>query len=318
MLRYEIQRLSRRSFAHIKDRKARIHAAECELVRQFFATQPTGRFVEVGANHPVRSSQTWHLEQAGWTGVLVEPIPRLCDELRRHRPHSTVVGTACGTPQNRGETDFFVHADPARSSLEPDRLVQSVSTVERIRVPVRTLDDILDNLDLSQVDFVSIDVEGLQLDVLRGFTAERFQPRLLLVEDHLTNLQTHRYLTARGYRLVKRTVRNNWYVPADAPFELSTPGERWLLWRRVWLDTPVRWLRRQWNRLFAADRPAAARLDLSQWIAGNPADVPATRFTKPVGQQDRPAEQSPVSDFPTHTDHTHSDPERLVQQFDEG
>ena len=56
---------------------------EQELVRKFFKHAPSGFFVEVGANRPRQESQTWHLEQLGWTGVLIEPQPDLAEDLRR-------------------------------------------------------------------------------------------------------------------------------------------------------------------------------------------------------------------------------------------
>ena len=56
---------------------------EQELVRAFFKGARSGFFVEVGANRPRQESQTWHLEQLGWNGVLIEPQPNLADDLGR-------------------------------------------------------------------------------------------------------------------------------------------------------------------------------------------------------------------------------------------
>ena len=58
---------------------------EQQLVRRFFDDARSGFFVEVGANRPQQQSQTWHLEQLGWSGVLIEPQPNLADELSRLR-----------------------------------------------------------------------------------------------------------------------------------------------------------------------------------------------------------------------------------------
>ncbi len=62
--------------------KVREELAEQYLVRQFLGMEDGGFFVEVGANNPFNLSQTWHLAQEGWRGILVEPIPELCNELR--------------------------------------------------------------------------------------------------------------------------------------------------------------------------------------------------------------------------------------------
>lgn len=240
---YELGRFALRRYPQITDRKQREAEAERHLIRLFFSNAATGRYVEVGANDPKVFSQTWHLEQLGWTGVLVEPIPELCDRLRAARPDSTVVQAACGRPEDRGTGSFAVAADQAQSALQRDRL-DFRTDIQRVEnVSVVTLDDILDKHAGPPLDFVSIDVEGMQLDVLRGFSLVRHRPRLLLIEDHLTDLATHRHIQNQGYRLVKRTGLNNWYVPRQTLFTLTSSREKLKLWKKIHLSTPFRRLR---------------------------------------------------------------------------
>jgi FkbM family methyltransferase len=217
--------------------------AESDVVGLFFKDQEAGYFVEVGANDPVRSSQTWHLEQRGWSGVLIEPIPELCEKLREKRPRSQVVQAACGPPEHSGMADLFVSPGLARSTLKKDMAKRAKGEDRVEKVKVVTLDEVLDSAKLPQLDFISIDVEGLQYDVLRGFALSVHQPRLLVVEDHLTDLKTHCWLKKNGYRLVKRIVRNNWYIPKDHEFNFPSTLERIMLWRKVYLNTPLRKLR---------------------------------------------------------------------------
>ena len=240
---YELKHHAAKRFSHIADRIQREHDAETDLVDEYFERRNEGFFVEVGANDPQKLSQTWKLEQRGWTGLLIEPIPELCERLRQARPNSQVIQAACGAPEETGEADFYVASDSEKSTLRTDMLdfPTPVQRVERVRV--RTLDDILQQCQLPRIDFVSVDVEGLQLSVLRGLTLSKYRPALLMVEDHLTDLRTHRFLTQRNYRLVKRTGLNNWYLPADAPFHLTSQLERYRLWQKMWLRTPIRKLR---------------------------------------------------------------------------
>jgi FkbM family methyltransferase len=232
--------VARERFGHLTDKTEREHAAELFLVESHLGQRSDGVFVEVGANEPRYLSQTWFFEQQGWTGLLIEPIPELCARLRAERPRSRVVQVACGAPEQRGEVDFHVASDSGKSSLGPQTL--AIATEERRveRVRLRTLDDVLDEAALPRIDLLSIDVEGFQLDVLRGLTLTRHRPALLLVEDHLLDLRTHRHVTRQGYRLVKRTGLNDWYVPQESPFALTDVGERFALWRKVHLRTPVR------------------------------------------------------------------------------
>jgi hypothetical protein len=103
-----------------------------------------------------------------------------------------------------------------------------------------TLDEVLERAGREKVDFVSIDTEGTELDVLRGFTLEKYEPALVLLEDKGRSLDKHRHLARHGYKLVKRTDLNNWYVPRETRFEMTSFAEKMLLWRKVFLGYPVR------------------------------------------------------------------------------
>ena len=102
-----------------------------------------------------------------------------------------------------------------------------------------TLDEILDRSGLPAIDFLSIDVEGAELDVLKGFPIEKYNPKLVLVEDDVHTREKHKYLVARRYKLVRRTNLNNWYIPEHTPFPVSLFG-RWQLVRKMYLSTAIR------------------------------------------------------------------------------
>ncbi len=212
------------------------------LLWQYFGGRPNGFFVEAGANHPTKCSQTWLFEQQGWKGILVEPIARNCEALRQNRPGSKVFQFALGAAEQRGRAQFSVAAgNDGLSGL----VVNDGVVVERVEeVEVRTLDEVLAEAGNPKLDLVSIDVEGAELQVLRGFDLARHRPEVLLVEDHLRHLSVHRHLVGHGYRLVKRTGLNNWYVPQDQPFRMTRCVERLALFRKMFLSMPFRKLKR--------------------------------------------------------------------------
>jgi len=220
---------------------------EQELVRNFFGGARSGFFVEVGANRPQELSQTWHLEQLGWTGILVEPQPELAGDLCRARS-AKVFAVACSSPENAGRR-MQLHVAGPWSALDRDRMTPGAQPERIIEVPVRTLDDILIEARAPVgFDFLSIDVEGHELEVLSGFDFARWRPRLVLLEDFVGNLSKHRFLRAAGYRLVRRFDNNGWYIPADASIRLS-PRERWLIARKYYLGLPFRIARNASRRL---------------------------------------------------------------------
>ena len=222
-------------------------AAEATLKEEFFRGARSGYFVDVGANDPQADSQTWHLEQAGWHGVLVEPQPDLAEQLRRTRS-AKVYAVACSSPQRAGRA-VRIHLAGPHSSLDPDLIVSGVPTQGSIEVPARTLDDILRDAGApAPIDFLSIDVEGHEIEVLAGFDIARWRPRLVLIEDHVVSLDKHRHLTRAGYRLVRRTGLNAWYVPGASADTVDWLG-RWQLFRKYYLGLPFRVLRDAMRRM---------------------------------------------------------------------
>jgi FkbM family methyltransferase len=214
---------------------------ERQLIHEFFEGTPTPFFVDVGAADPEFGSQTWDLEQAGWSGFLVEPRPDMAEKLRRSR-RATVYEVACSSPANVGRS-MTLHLRGGYSSLSENLVVAGLAPQGVVDVQIRTLDDLLAEMRAPRpIDFVSIDVEGHEIEVLDGFDLDRWRPRLILIEDHVLDLRLHRLLQERGYKWVRRSGLNAWYVPADAPMRVGWVG--WLqFFRKYYLSMPTRRVR---------------------------------------------------------------------------
>jgi len=223
------------------------YAAENPLKEEFFGHSSRGFFVEVGANDPERWSQTLHLEKLGWDGILVEPQPDLAEALRRRRK-AKVFCVACSAPENAGKR-MTLHMAGGHSSFDPRLKVANVRPQGTIEVPLTTLDEILTETEApSPIDLLAVDVEGHEVEVLRGLDFARFHPRLVLVEDLVLDLRLHRFMQSRRYTWVRRTDINSWYVPADAAWPIGLRG-RWQFLRKYYLALPFRRLREALRRL---------------------------------------------------------------------
>jgi FkbM family methyltransferase len=207
------------------------------LIWDFFDFSCDGYFLDVGAFHSRESSQTWLLEKGGWKGIVIEPQPENAEELRRNRPFSKVYQTAISRPGNEDESTFFVNS--VFSTLLPYTRSTTKKHYDQITVPVTTLDKILEKEGAPQIDFLKIDVEGTELDCLKGFDIEKYRPKLIFVEDIFLNLDLHKYLSSKGYRLFRRTRYNNWYVPNDDE-RYPSLFEKIKLFRKMVLGTPIR------------------------------------------------------------------------------
>src|SRR5262245_37596767 len=225
------------------------YARENPLKEEFFGHARTGFFVEVGANDPEKWSQTFHLERLGWNGIVVEPQPDLAAALRARRK-ATVCAVACSARENAGRS-MTLHLAGIHSSFDPQLKVAAVRPAGTVEVPLTTLDSILaENRAPAPLDFLAVDVEGHEIEVLQGFDFVRWRPRLILIEDLVLDLTLHRFMEAHGYRWVRRTDINSWYVPADSALRVSALG-RWQFFRKYYLGTPIRRAREALRRLRA-------------------------------------------------------------------
>src|SRR5262245_26674044 len=176
-----------------------------------------GFFVEVGAYEPVALSQTWQLEQRGWDGLLIEPLPEYAESLRRAR-RAHVFEVACGNPQQDGMT-LPIYSAGALSSLRLRRGPPKM-------VSVATLDSLLARVNAPHVDFLSVDVEGTELDVLSGFSFERHRPKLILLEDFAEGPPSTGSCVrvAIGWRGGRATIAGTSRAKPYSPFHCSDDG----------------------------------------------------------------------------------------------
>lgn len=172
-----------------------MHDLDAKLSRFLDLDRP-GFFVEVGGGDGYHQSNTYRLERVfNWRGVLVEPVPSLHRSAVRERPGSHVFRCALVAPDYAHATVHLVYGGlmttvaGARSSVEVDRdwvqiahrRLQELPEHE-FDAPARTLSSVLDESGNPEIDLFSLDVEGFEVQVLRGLDLDRHAPRWILVE----------------------------------------------------------------------------------------------------------------------------------------
>lgn len=145
-----------------------------------------GFWVDIGAHHPVRCSNTKMFSDLGWRGINVDAMAESMRLFRKVRPRDANIHTGVG--ENPGELDYYVFSDPAYNSFSKDWMTEMTGKeVPKVRkVKVETLKTLLDeHLPQGQhIDFLDVDVEGLDLAVLRSNDWTRYRPDFILVEIH--------------------------------------------------------------------------------------------------------------------------------------
>jgi len=194
---------------------------EDRILAEHFAGQ-MGYFVEVGAYDGVEYSNTCHFEKLGWSGLLVEADPELAEKCRKSRPRSAIANCAAvatGGPKeisfdvvegHRGLSGVEVNMDFVRSLT--GRSAEEIK-IRRITVPALTLDEILEKNGGREISFMTIDVEGQEMPVLRGFTISRWKPGIVIMERNtpVPDKEILQYMHENGYQYGRTTGGNDWF-----------------------------------------------------------------------------------------------------------
>lgn len=188
------------------------------ILSKIFSATKCGLAVEVGAFDGRAGSNSAYFDDIGWQCVLVEPNPALARRIRELRPNARLYQCAAGAHEG-GEATLHIPqgaetlASISEESTQISRMLQSASAFTTVTVTETTLDHILSDAGAKQVDFITIDVEGHELEVLRGFSLGRWKPRVVIIEDNSsgTNDEVLNYMKLRGYIRVRNTGCNDWY-----------------------------------------------------------------------------------------------------------
>lgn len=134
-----------------------------------------GFYVDVGANHPTTISNTYLLYKKGFRGVIIEPNPELIRLFKIFRKKDLTLMIGCG--EATSILPFHISNTPVLSSFE-----NTIGTVANLYLPVMRLDDALSNIEADVIDFLNIDVEGMNLKVLNGAINTIAKTRIACIE----------------------------------------------------------------------------------------------------------------------------------------
>ena len=174
---------------YLQSHRVESYAQEGEdvILQRLLEGQGQGFYVDVGAHHPKRFSNTYLLYKKGWSGINIDATPGSMRAFQRQRPRDINLEIAIA---NRPATlIFYIFDEPALNTFD-EALAQDRNAttpfriIEQKAIPTHRLRDILEEYVPANrpIDFFSIDAEGYDLDVLQSNDWEKFRPRYLLVE----------------------------------------------------------------------------------------------------------------------------------------
>ena len=187
---------------------------EERIISAVFNGIQNGFYIDIGAHHPIRYSNTYKLYQLGWRGICFEPNERLHKAFKQVRPRDTLLPYAASNYE--GEAEFFIGQYDVHSSLSHSASRHQ----ETIKVNVRKLESILQERGVDEpIDLISIDTEGTEVDVLEGLNLSLNRPRLIIAEFNTAsniNKDLQPYLIQHDYQILAVTC---WNVIATDKFE---------------------------------------------------------------------------------------------------
>jgi len=211
----------------ILEKKYYSQNGEDVLLWRVFANRAPGIFVDIGAHNGLALSNTLSFEQQGWTGLCVEAHPVYAKECTANRK-AIVVHAAAGK-EDKDSVAFYLTAMGHLSTLNKSSesyfrsaFKKHFTGFKEVKVPLCTVNTLLDRCKFDHIDFISIDVEGTELDVLHGFDIKKFKPRIVLSEAMHRALEQKliEYMTTQGYIYARKTGYNLFFCANEADVQI--------------------------------------------------------------------------------------------------
>ena len=190
------------------------------ILEKIFMHQPKGIYIDVGCQHPIKNSNTYLLYKKGWEGINVDLDKDNIELFKTSRSSDTNFNKALSNEIKEVDLYFYHKKSPINTIDKKTSQFQKakVSAIKKIKTD--TLNNIILNTKYKDrsIDLLSIDVEGHELEVLKGFDIDKFLPKVIVVEYldlnvfkleiknlsmvDILNTEIYKYLISKNYVLV--------------------------------------------------------------------------------------------------------------------
>jgi len=188
---------------------------DCVLMR-YFEHQLTGFYIDVGAHHPFRFSNTYLFYQQGWSGINIDAMPGSMLLFEQLRPRD--INLEMPISETKQKLTYYVFNEPALNTFskeEADRKdgYYHYKLQKKIELDTYPLSEVLDKFlpEQQEIDFISIDVEGLDFEVIKSNDWNKYRPKMILIESLRSSIERtidtdlYKYLDSQGYRFEAKT-----------------------------------------------------------------------------------------------------------------
>lgn len=185
------------------------------IVKRILNAVKQGFYVDIGAHHPFRFSNTYLFYKNGWTGINIDPIPGTKVQFDKYRPND--INIECAVSDKKETLNYFNFQEKALNTFSESLAKQYIDAnwklEEQIPIVTYPLKDILARYmpEQKKIHFMSIDVEGFEMNVLTSNDWTKYKPELLLIEildcpvEEIKTNEITIYLQQQGYRVFAKT-----------------------------------------------------------------------------------------------------------------
>lgn len=199
-------------------RQSYAQEAEDLILANYLEEKTTGFYIDVGACHPFRFSNTYYFYRRGWNGINVDATPGSMVLFKKYRPRD--VNLELGVSNTNKKINYYIFNEPALNGFS-EQLSKERNAIKGFKIekvvkikPVK-LSELLDKYLTShkKIDFMSIDVEAYEYEVLLSNNWKKYLPGFILVEiskpqfKNLTKNKVYLFLKSKGYEVIAFTGR---------------------------------------------------------------------------------------------------------------
>ncbi|TZF86011.1 FkbM family methyltransferase (plasmid) [Pedobacter sp. BS3] len=196
------------------------------ILGRFFEGRQKGYFIDIGAHHPKRFSNTYKFYKMGWRGINIDAMPGSMELFKRIRPED--INLEIPVSDHTETVTFYIFNEPALNTFIPEiaheRDGEKGYRIEKtIEVQTRGLQDILNEYlpGNQSVDFLTIDAEGYDFRILQSNNWDKIRPTLVLVESELDfeaffKSDLYAYMLKQNYEFYAKTCRTYFLKNIDS------------------------------------------------------------------------------------------------------
>ena len=153
----------------------------CDLLIEYiFKSQKEGFYLDVGCQHPVSNNNTYLLFRRGWSGMNIDLDPKNIRLFNLERPNDINI-CKCVSADNSEKNLYFFHSGSPINSLEK-KTIKDKSNFSLKKIKTFTLNSILEDYKIRDIDYFNLDVEGHEIDILKNFDIKYYKPKVVSVE----------------------------------------------------------------------------------------------------------------------------------------